>query len=168
MSYPSQNIITVCDKCLTETCYQNQFLCPERAVGQAGSITDTEEYIARLPTTEDELVFEVERTGTGLESHGPFQQHKLTIDGYRIPYMTGLLKDGRWHFTLDERFGADVPEQDGHGVAWLIANALAFGAGYSCFGKNSQPLNMFKTQLHCITGTVPEIEALQPENEVTQ
>lgn len=99
---------------------------------------------------------EIDPTQPGLVSHGPFSQHKLTIDGYRIPYLTGLLKDGRWYFTLDERFGVDVPERDGPGVAWLIANALAFGAGYSCFGENSQPLNMFKTRLHCITEAIAD------------
>lgn len=115
-----------------------------------------------------ELQLEIENPKQGLESHGPFELHKLTIDSYRIPHLTGMRKDGRWYFTLDERFGVDVPERDGHGVAWMIANALAFGAGYSCFGENSQPLNMFKTQLHCITSAVSELETLQPENEITQ
>lgn len=164
MNYPSQKIVTVCDKCLTETCFKGQCPCPERLAGEAGNVTNTEEEISRP----GELQVEIEGLNEGLESHGPFHQHKLTLDGYRIPYMTGLLKDGRWHFTLDERFGVDVPERDGLGVAWLIANALAFGAGYSCFGENSQPLNMFKTRLHCITGEVSDIETLQPESESEQ
>lgn len=166
MNYPSQKIVTVCDKCLTETCFKGQFPCADRLSGDANSITDTEENIGHLPTTTRHL--EIEKTPSGLISHGPFQQHKLTIDGYRIPYLTGLQKGGRWYFTLDERFGVDVLERDGPGVAWLIANALAFGAGYSCFGENSQPLNMFRTRLNCITGAVSELETLQPESEVAQ
>lgn len=169
MNYPSQKVVTVCDRCLTETCFKDQFPCPERAAGQAGSITDTEENIDHQHSSNAENTnLEIEKAPSGLVSHGPFQQYKLTIDGYRIPYLTGLKKDGRWYFTLDERFGVDVPERDGLGVAWLIANALAFGAGYSCFGENSQPLNIFKTRLHCITGAVSDLEVIQPENESTQ
>lgn len=166
-NYPSQKIVTVCDKCLTETCPKGQFPCTKRVAGEAESVTDTEENISRLSEV-DEPRLEIEAPKRGLESHGPFHQHKLTLDGYRIPYLTGMRKDGRWYFTLDGRFGVDVPERDGAGVAMVIANALAFGAGYSCFGENSQPLNMFKTRLHCITGAALDIEVLQPESESAQ
>lgn len=50
----SQKIVTVCDKCLTETCLKNVFPCAERKVGEAGSITDTEEKIARMVPSEIE------------------------------------------------------------------------------------------------------------------
>lgn len=43
LNYPSQKIVTVCDKCLTETCTKGQFSCADRINGDAGSITDTEE-----------------------------------------------------------------------------------------------------------------------------
>lgn len=112
--------------------------------------------------------FEVEQTSLGLVSHGPFEVHKLTLDGYRIPRLAGRVIDGRWHFTLDERYGVDVPERDGTGVAMMIANALAIGAGFSCFGENSQPSNEFKTRTHCITGAILEIDALQPERDNAQ
>jgi hypothetical protein len=143
LNYPSRKIVTVCDKCLTETCFKGQFPCTDRLSGDANSITDTEENIGQLPTK---------------TRHG-FNEESTSLE---------IEKDGRWYFTLDERFGVDVPERDGPGVAWIIANTLAFGAGYSCFGENSQPLNMFKTRLHCITGAVSDIEALQPESESAQ
>ena len=113
-------------------------------------------------------ILEVKETQRGLVSHGPFQVHKLTLHGYRIPRLTGRVIDGRWYFTLDERFGVDVPERDGPGVAMLIANALAIGSGFCCFGENSKPSNPFKTQMHQISGSVSEIDALSPESESAQ
>lgn len=150
LNYPSQKVVTVCDKCLTETCCKGQFPCAERLAGEAGSVTDTEENISHREVSE----VEVEASRRGLEAHGPFEVNRLTIDGYEIPHLTGKLVNGRWYFTLDNRFGVDVPERDGCGVAWIIATALAVGAGYSCFGENSRPANPFKTRLHCIAGAV--------------
>lgn len=97
-SYPSQKVVTVCDRCLTETCFKGQFPCAGRLSGDANSITDTEENIGHLLTTTRHL--EIEKTPSGLE--------------------------------------------------------------------NSQPLNKFKTQLHCITGAVSELETLRPESDSAQ
>lgn len=93
---------------------------------------------------------------TGLESHGPFETYKLTINGFKIPHLTGRLIDGMWHFNLDGRFACDVPEMYGLGAAWMIANAMAVGAGYSCFGENSQLLNPFKTRLHRVSMAIED------------
>ncbi|HKR59957.1 MAG TPA: hypothetical protein VJS64_09480 [Pyrinomonadaceae bacterium] len=152
--YPSQKIVTVCSRCLTESCHQGFSPCAEAG---AGSVTDTEEAIARMSISPIEAaaqggIYEVQpASDKGLESIGPFMVHKLTLDGYQIPFLTGKIVDGRWYFTLDSRFGCDVPERDGAGVAMMIANALAFGAGFSCFGENSNPLNLFKTRMYGIT-----------------
>lgn len=100
----------------------------------------------------DDPTFNVEASPEhGLESIGPFDVHKLRLDGYRVPQLTGRLVNGVWHFCLDERFGCEVPEAYGQGVAWMIANALAIGAGYSCFGENSRIANPFKCRMHGIT-----------------
>lgn len=105
-----------------------------------------------------EPTFEVEALPEhGLESIGPFEVHKIRLDGYRVPRLTGRLINGMWHFCLDERFGCEVPEMYGQGVAWMIANAMAVGAGYSCFGENSQPINPFKCRISGIN-IAPEIE----------
>lgn len=55
----SQKIVTVCDKCLTETCLKNVFPCAERKAGEAGTITDTEEKIGRMAPSEIEQLAEM-------------------------------------------------------------------------------------------------------------
>lgn len=100
---------------------------------------------------------------TGLQAIGPFELNRLTIDGYEVPRLTGVLRDGMWHFTLDNRFGCDVPELYGESVAWMIANAMAIGAGYTCFGEHSQPRNEFKCRLSFL-GSIPEHDAMELED----
>ena len=162
-NYPSQKIVTVCNKCLTETCLKGQFPCAERVAGEADSLTDTEGNIFRLmPSTREavaagEPMFEAEAPAkNGIEAIGPFEEYRIVVDGYRVPNLTGRLIDGMWHFTLDNRFGCDVPERFGHGIAWMIATAQAIGAGYSCFGKNSQIANPFKCRLIGIGRVITE------------
>lgn len=105
-----------------------------------------------------EPTFDIEQVQEqGLESIGPFSVYKLRLGGYRIPQLQGRLIDGMWHFKLDERFGCEVPERYGCEVAWMIANALAIGAGYSCFGENSQPINPFNCRMHGISLS-PDLE----------
>lgn len=102
-------------------------------------------------------MFEVEEANRGIESVGPFSVHKIRLDGFRVPQLEGRLVGGTWHFILDERFGCEVPERYGCEVAWMIANALAIGSGYSCFGENSQIANPFKCRMSGIN-LAPEIE----------
>lgn len=104
--------------------------------------------------------FKVTNPQHGLQAIGPFEVNRLTIDGYEIPRLSGALRDGVWSFTLDNRFACDVPEIYGHGVAWMIANAMAIGAEYSCFGENSEPLNQFKRRLSRLN-TVADIDAME-------
>jgi len=106
-------------------------------------------------------MFEVDGTEHGLESIGPFSQWKIKLDGYRVPYLSGRVDDqGMFHLSLDERFGIEVPEKYAHQVVWLIANALAIGAGYSCFGENSQIANPFKCKLSGLS--------IAPDNEAEE
>lgn len=98
-------------------------------------------------------VFDVEPSTRGLESVGPFSVHKITLDGFAVPFLQGREdENGDWHLMLDERFGMIIPKQYANEVVWLIANAHAIGAGYSCFGENSQIANPYKcrmTGFHC-------------------
>lgn len=114
----------------------------------------------------DEPTFEVLQTKAGLESHGPFTQYRVSLDGYVVPGLDGRLEEetGLWHFMLDQRWGCVVPQQYASGVAFLIANALAIGAGFNCFGEHSQPddPNRFKCKINCIAA-VPEIESMEPQ-----
>lgn len=100
--------------------------------------------------------FEVEEPESGLESIGPFNQYKLTLDGYRIPNLEGRqLPSGNWYLALSNSCSIEVPDLYGKGVAWMIANAMAIGAGYTCFGEGAKPLNPFKTRLiHLNTDSV--------------
>lgn len=103
-------------------------------------------------------MFEIEEPTVGLESVGPFSVWKLKLDGYRVPMLTGREdENGMFHLCLDERFGIEIPKQHAHQVVWLIANALAIGAGYSCFGEGSQISNPFKVRMSGIA-IAPDIE----------
>lgn len=106
--------------------------------------------------------FKVEPGENGLRAIGPFGINRLTIDGYQIPKLSGVLRNGIWSFTLDHRFGCDVPELYGESVAWMIANAMAITAGYSCFGEGSVPLNQYSRRLSRLD-IAPDIEALETQ-----
>lgn len=105
------------------------------------------------------MVFKIERLPEcGLESVGPFSVWKIKLDGYAVPFLQGREDDnGMFHLKLDERFGIEVPKEYAHQVAWMIANAYAIGAGYSCFGENSQIANPFKVRMSGIS-IAPDIE----------
>lgn len=91
--------------------------------------------------------FDVDGTEHGLESIGPFSEWRIKLDGYEVPQLGGRADDqGMFHLCLDRRFGIEIPEKYAQQVVWLIANALAIGAGYSCFGENSQQVNPFKVR----------------------
>ena len=49
----SQKVVTVCDKCLTESCWQGHLMCAEAQT--AGTITATEAEIAQLIPSVTEL-----------------------------------------------------------------------------------------------------------------
>lgn len=103
-------------------------------------------------------MFEVEDGTKGLESVGPFSVWKIKLDGYAVPFVTGREDDkGMFHLCLDERFGIEIPKQYAQSVVWLIANAHAIGAGYSCFGENSQIANPYKCKMSGIS-VAPDIE----------
>lgn len=86
----------------------------------------------------------------GVEFVGPWGggEYRVTIDGYRLPkvvaYLTG---EDQWSLTLDERFGLDATHEECQ--RWLpwLANAMAIGGGYSCFGKNSQEANPYQLRM---------------------
>ncbi len=110
------------------------------------------------------LTYEISETPKQLTSHGPFSEYRVSLGGYVIPRLEGQLDEetGLWHFMLDKRFGCTVPRQYAEGVAHLIANAMAIGAGYSCFGEGSlmgDP-NRFKCKITEITDR-PEIDTME-------
>lgn len=106
--------------------------------------------------------FAVTPPAPGLQLIGPLEHNKVVIDGYTVPMLNGWHKDGKWHFALDNSCSIEVPDELGHPVAWMIANALALGAGYSCFGEKSQPLNPFARRAFYL-GIAPEIETMETQ-----
>lgn len=95
-----------------------------------------------------------EGTKHSIDLVGPFQEeyYKPTIGGYVIPQLRILRKkgaqDGIATVLLDNRFMIDVSEDQLDPWLWIVANAMAIGAGYSCHGENSiKDPNPFKTKL---------------------
>lgn len=143
----SQKIVTVCGKCLSETCVQTSLKCAEAET--AGTITDTEENIAVLQSSDAETdAVYANGKQLGLEIIGPFNEYRVKIDGYEVPRLRAVRVNGLISMTLDHRFGCDIPDDsNAHSVIWFIANVMAVGAGYSCFGENAQISNPFKCRL---------------------
>jgi hypothetical protein len=94
---------------------------------------------------------------------GPFEEYRVVIDGRRIPKLTGRKdSDGRVHLTVDHRFGAEFPnEETAHQAAWLIAQAMAIGAGYPHLGAETkeQPFAPL-----CVRLSSVETESPQPSS----
>jgi hypothetical protein len=74
---------------------------------------------------------------------------EVTIGGFAVPQVEARESDDgvSCSITLDRRFGIDVPADIAAEVIWLIANAMAIGAGYSCHGANSVRSNPFKVKV---------------------
>lgn len=101
------------------------------------------------------------------ESIGPFEEYRITCDGYRVPHLTGRVVENVMHLRLDNSCALDIPEEHANAVIWFIANALAVGAGYSCFGENSEKVNPFNRRMYGIN--LAEIETgCAVDDEVSQ
>ena len=87
---------------------------------------------------------------------GPFtEKHKVSVDGCVVRGLTVEPCDnGEWWLVLDGRFGVQAPEEELKKYIWLIANALAIGAGYTYHGPNAKISNPFAVQ---IMGISPEV-----------
>lgn len=63
---------------------------------------------------------------------GPFSEWRVIVEGRQIPRLTGeKLDDNLTTLTVDRRFSIDVPDAIAPQVAWLVAQALAIGEGYT-------------------------------------
>lgn len=108
-------------------------------------------------------------TNTALECIGPFDRYRLTVDGYEVPFLSGFKKDGMLHLRLDNSWALDVPEFYALPVVNFIANAMAYAAGYTCFGEGSKPLNQYQRRLSQIdlskveNGTTHVAEISEPQ-----
>lgn len=68
---------------------------------------------------------------------GPFQQWSVQVDGRIIPRLTGYREGDKIALVVDHRFTASFSEADAHQAAWLIAQAMAIGGGYSHLGAEA-------------------------------
>jgi hypothetical protein len=104
---------------------------------------------------------------TTLAIIGPFDTYRVTVNGYRVPYISAVRHDGLISLTLDERFGCDIADDDqATPIIDFIANAMAVAAGYSCFGENSQELNPYRRRSVALNlGAVDDGETLHVEGE---
>jgi hypothetical protein len=69
---------------------------------------------------------------------GPFEQWRVMVDGRVIPRLTGRKNGDRIDLIVDGRFSASFSESDARQAAWLIAQAMAIGEGYSHLGAESK------------------------------
>lgn len=84
-----------------------------------------------------------------LEYLPPREQHQITIGGYACPGLEAReVNHGReCNIFLDNRLGITIPAEHAQSVLWLLANALAIGAGYSCHGEHSVRANPYKVRV---------------------
>lgn len=102
-----------------------------------------------------------------MEIIGPFDDYRVTLNGYRVPYLRAVRVNGTISLELDERIGCDIPDDERTmPIIDFIANAMAVAAGYTCFGENSQLSNEFKRRLIGINlSRVDEGDTLHAERE---
>jgi len=90
-----------------------------------------------------------DRDDSIVENIGPFatEHYKVTVGGYQIPY-TKLVKAGNvWNVILDGRFSITATDDEISRWMWLLANAMAIAAGYTCHGASCKPANLYQTKL---------------------
>ena len=70
---------------------------------------------------------------------GPFTESRDVIEGRVIPRLTARQNDdGSIELIVDHRFSGTFEIHQAYRVAWLIANAMAVGAGYACLRSETK------------------------------
>lgn len=85
-----------------------------------------------------------------VEIHGEFNEtySVVTLDGYLVPHLKVRIKGDEVFFSLDDRFGITVKNtNDIDQWIYLIANAMAIAAGYTCFGEGAKLTNPYQRKL---------------------
>lgn len=83
---------------------------------------------------------------------GPFQEWRVQVDGRIIPRLTGFYDGDKIALVVDKRFSASFAKEDVYQAAWLIAQAMAIGEGYSHLGamNKDMPFAPIGTQLDSV------------------
>lgn len=71
---------------------------------------------------------------------GPHPEYySIVMDGRQIPHLTGHKSgDNETYLILDHRLSITVPNDLAYSVAWMLANAIAIGQGYSHLGAENK------------------------------
>lgn len=69
---------------------------------------------------------------------GPFEVHRVVIEGRLIPNMTATKNATKTMLRIDDRFSLSVPNEMAYQVAHFAATAMAIGAGYTHIGGTSR------------------------------
>jgi hypothetical protein len=95
---------------------------------------------------------------------------QIILDGCLVPHITASkTEDEKFiHLSLDHRFGINVSTDHVYEVVWFLANAMAFAAGFSCFGENCQKVNPFNRQILAVTGVSHEEHPAPPKLELVR
>lgn len=98
----------------------------------------------------------------GFDYVGPFSDthYCFTVDGYRVPYITGNVANGSettWNILLDGRWMMEVNQDELQHWIPFLANAMAVSAGYCCFGKLASPRNIFQVRMVGIESAETEL-----------
>lgn len=71
----------------------------------------------------------------------PLRGNRVVVDGRIIPSLTCHQTTASVEFILDGRFSLEVPngsDPSASQIAWMLANALAIGAGYPSLGAEAK------------------------------
>lgn len=68
----------------------------------------------------------------------PDMERHVLVHGRVIPKLTAIRRNGTVVFTLDQRFGLEVPDEFALPVAAFVAQAMAIGAGYPSASAESR------------------------------
>jgi hypothetical protein len=103
-----------------------------------------------------ETIIQFPERQTSFALEGPCEVFHVLVDGRRIPRLTGKrTEDGRFNFIIDDRFmGGPFNDVEAEQVAYLLAQALAIGAGYSNFEADA-PGRCFAPLIRNL-GTIPD------------
>jgi len=73
---------------------------------------------------------------------GPFQSHRVIVDGRRVPFLEAMpVNGGKISLLLDGRYALDVSVADADAFIPWIADAIAIALGYTCHPRaGKEPL----------------------------
>lgn len=98
-----------------------------------------EEYSPGLDSATWGKVLEFPSQATPEFIFGPFTENRVVIDGRNIPKLSGRkIGDDQVELVVDGRFSATFKTESAYQAAWLIANAMAIGAGYPSMNADSK------------------------------